>query len=186
VDITIQAPDLPRIIRKYQNAPQVIDQEFGTATEESTLHAEGEIVDRTPVNRARLRGGIHSRQERAPGLSRGIVEVAGVVHAIPVEIGRKPGTMPPVDAIQRWVHDKGLGGRTRVVKSGKNAGQERLVRAGAKAERAIAWAIAIKIKRQGTKGAHMFRDGARASQPFIRMRFEAAGRRVRQRLESGS
>jgi hypothetical protein len=185
VDITIQSPDLPRLIRKYQRAPQVIDEEFGKATEESTLHAEGEIVTRTDVNRGRLRGGIHSHQERSPGVARGIVSVAGIPYAIPVEVGRKPGTMPPVDAIQRWVHDKGLGGRTRVVKSGRNAGQERLVRAPANVERQIAWAIAIKIKRQGIKGKFMFRDGAKASQPFIRMRFEAAGRRVRQRLESG-
>jgi hypothetical protein len=175
VDITITSPDLPRLIRK-----------FARATEESTLHAEGEITERTPANRSRLRNAIASHQERSPGLVRGIVEVAGLPYAIPVEIGRKPGTMPPVDAIQRWVHDKGLGGRTRVIKRGRNAGQEQLVRAPAKIERAIAWAIAMKIKKRGTKGAHMFRDGAKASQPFIRQRFQAATARVKRRLESGS
>lgn len=184
MDITIQSPDLPRLIRKYQHAPQVIDEEFGRATEESTLHAEGEITERTPANRSRLRNAINSHQERSPGVVRGIVEVAGLPYAIPVEVGRKPGTMPPVDAIQRWVHDKGLGGRTRVVRSGRNAGQERPVRAPANVERSIAWAIALKIKRQGTKGAFMFRDGAKASQPFIRLRFQAAAARVKRRLES--
>lgn len=186
MDITIQAPDLPRLVRKYQNAPGVIDAEFALAVLESTRTAHSEISTRIPTNRGRLGHALSDHQEHSPGIARGVVEIAGLPYAIPVEVGREPGTMPPVDAIQQWVHDKGLGGRTRVVKSGKNAGQERLVRAGAKVERAIAWAIAIKIKRQGTKGAHMFRDGAKASQPFIRLRFEAAGRRVRQRLEGGS
>ena len=184
MDITIQAPDLPRMIRKYQNAPSVIEEEFAKAVEESALHAEGEIVERTPANRSRLRNAIATHTEHSPGVSRGIVEVAGLPYAIPVEIGRKPGTMPPVDAIQRWVHDKGLGGRTRVVSRGPRAGQEQLVRAGAKVERQIAWAIAIKIKREGIKGKFMFRDGARASQPFIRARFQAATARVKRRLES--
>ena len=53
-------------------------------------------------------------------------------------------------------------------------------------ERSIAWAIAMKIKRVGTKGAHMFRDGAKASEPFIRREFEGAMVRVKRRLESAT
>lgn len=185
MEITIQSPDLLRLHRKYERAGEIIDAELRTAVEESTLHAEGEIVERTPANRSRLRNAINSRYEHTADTARGVVEVAGLPYAIPVEIGRKPGTMPPVDAIQRWVHDKGLGGRTRVVSRGPRAGQEQLVRAGARVERQIAWAIAIKIKREGIKGKFMFRDGARASQPFIRARFQAATARVKRRLESG-
>ncbi len=184
MDITIQAPDLSRLTRKYQQAPAIIGEELAGAVERSTLHAEGQVVDRTPVNRARLRGGIHSTQEHQGDTYRGIVQTAPLAYAIPVEVGRAPGTMPPVDAIQAWVHDKGLGGRTRVVQRGRNAGQERLVRAPANVERRIAWAIAMKIKQRGTKGKHMFRDGAKASEPFIRDQFRNVGVRVRRRLES--
>lgn len=186
MDITIAAPGLDRLERKYRQAPAIIAAEFAQAVENSTLEAERQIVQRTPANRSRLRNAIATRQERTEDTVRGIVEVAGLPYAIPVEMGRLPGKMPPVDAIQRWVHDKGLGGRTRTVKRGKNAGQEVLVRGGAKVERQIAWAIALAIKKRGTRGAHMFRDGADASRPFIRREFEGAMVRVRRRLESGA
>ena len=52
--------------------------------------------------------------------------------------------MPPVDAIATWVHHKGLA-------SGRGKSQ-------ISEERSIAWAIALKIKRVGTQGAHMLQN----------------------------
>lgn len=51
-------------------------------------------------------------------------------HAIPVEFGREPGTMPPVFELERWAKRK-LGLSAKEAKS-------------------ASWAIAIKIKNEGT------------------------------------
>jgi hypothetical protein len=45
--------------------------------------------------------------------------------------GRKPGTMPPVAAIKQWIEDKGITSNLTTT--------------------SLAWAIAMKIKRDGTK-----------------------------------
>ena len=44
--------------------------------------------------------------------------------------GRKPGTLPPVQAIKQWIEDKGITSNLTTT--------------------ALAWAIAMKIKRDGT------------------------------------
>lgn len=48
------------------------------------------------------------------------------------EYGRSPGTLPPVEAIKKWIKAKGI-----QPKEGK--------------EDSLAWAIAMKIKKSGTK-----------------------------------
>lgn len=51
---------------------------------------------------------------------------------------------PPISAIQQWVHRKGLGGT--------DLGHGRIKRAPAAIERSIAFLIARRISRKGTKG----------------------------------
>ncbi len=48
------------------------------------------------------------------------------------EYGRSPGTLPPVDAIKKWIKAKGIQPKDGKVDS-------------------LAWAIAMKIKKSGTK-----------------------------------
>jgi hypothetical protein len=107
---------------------------------------QAEVVARTPVNTGALRGSIGTeiRGERLD--LRGEVATS-ILYGEPVEYGRKPGKMPPVDAIEYWVIRKGIAG-----------GDE---------ARGVAFAIARAIGRRGTKGAHMFEEGFKAAEPRV-------------------
>ena len=72
-------------------------------------------------------------------------------HSIFVELGRKPGKMPPLKPIIEWVKIKKIGGRGL----GRNKkGQFKSL--GSAKIKAIAIAVQRKIARKGTKGRYVF------------------------------
>ncbi len=108
----------------------------------ATLLVQGEAKRLAPVNTGRLRASILPSVERSHLTLRGVVGTP-VSYAAAVEFGRKAGKMPPVEAIERWVHLKRL-----AVPAGKKY-MSKKSREGS--ERQIAWAIALNIARHGTK-----------------------------------
>ena len=74
-----------------------------------------------------------------------------------VDKGRKPGKMPPTDAIKKWIRQKPL--RLRDLKTGS------FVKMTESKVDSVAFAIANKIKKEGTKPTYFF------STPF-RLAFE--------------
>jgi hypothetical protein len=141
--------------------------------ERSVLLLEREIATRTPVDQGRLRNSITGEVTRQGGTVQGVVYAQNVEHAPYVEYGSVPH-FPPLKPIEDWVRRKGLGGQ---VQDGKLTS-----RAPKNAVRRIAFLIARKISRQGTRGAHMFRDGAAAATPEIQRHFTLAIRRVLRQL----
>src|SRR3989304_5899330 len=118
------------------------------------------IVDATPENTGILRDSIF---DDILGVKADIggVNLEGIVSSSDyepkvnaVEFGRKPGKMPPVEAIALWVRRKGLAGTYKITagKTGRHAriGKREKQR---KEDLIMAWAIAIKIGRVGTVGA---------------------------------
>jgi len=82
--------------------------------------------------------------------------------------GRKPGTMPPVSALAKWVMQRGIASEQREVNS-------------------IAWAIAIAIKKQGspTRGAYKYsKNGKRTD--WIGQVLEANERIIVEHIEQAS
>lgn len=77
---------------------------------------------------------------------------------------------PPIAAIQTWVHRKGIGGTVR--------GQGRIARASASVERSIAFLIARKISRRGTKGDQAIYRSLQENTPRIVALFNAAVRKI--------
>lgn len=65
-----------------------------------------------------------------------------------VDKGRNPGKMPPVDAIKKWIRQKPL--RLRDLKTGS------FVKMTDKKVESVAFAIATKMKEQGTKPTYFF------------------------------
>lgn len=108
---------------------------------------EQQIGGRTPVNVGALRGSYYQNIRGQRAQMEGIYGTP-LNYALPVEFGRRAGKMPPIDPIQAWVKRK-LG-----------VGDE-------KESRAIAWAIALHMKKHDRAGAFMFRDGIAASIPYI-------------------
>jgi len=118
------------------------------------------------VDTGRLRASIWPTIKFDGNIIQGIVG-SNLKYAAAVEYGSKPH-MPPVEPLIGWVRRKGLAGtystRTRRRLGNKeDQGQQ---------DRALAWAIAMKIKRVGTK-AHPFLEPAyKKNELAIRRRFE--------------
>jgi len=132
-------------------------------------HVIEQIALRTPVNLGWLRSGT----SRGEPVLRGTVFEGEVMnplsYGLPVEYGRKPGKMPPVDAIQFWVMRKGLAG-TYSIKTQRRLGSYKTQD---EQDRQMAWAVAKRIAKYGTKGAFMFRDGLIAAKPAVDALWEA-------------
>lgn len=77
--------------------------------------------------------------------------------------GRKPGRMPPIEPIQRWVQMKGIAGRYSA-KTGRRVGNavNRW-----NEDNAAAWAIARSIAKKGTKGVKFFEMALKQALPKI-------------------
>lgn len=138
---------LKRLAAAYERAPEIVDEEVERFVAAATAHLQAEVQDRTPTTHGTLRASIIGDVRRLPGIGvEGIVGTS-LAYAPAVEDGTRPH-MPPVEPLAAWARQKlGVTGR--------------------EADRA-AWAIARKIARVGTEGAHMFRDAFTANQPQIR------------------
>lgn len=85
-----------------------------------------------------------------------------------VNDGRKPGTMPPIEALEKWIEQRGIASDEDEVNS-------------------IAWAIAIAIKKQGspTRGAYKYsKNGKRTD--WIGQVLEANERIIVEHIEQAS
>jgi len=157
-------------IRFLDQAPDITHEEMSASVEEILLLLEREIKDDTPVGvggSAGLRGSI-THQMIGTALSGG-VGVAGKVftpmaHGLPVELGTRPH-WPPIEPIADWVHAK-LG----------------VPRAEAGS---VAYLVARKISRKGTKGAHMFEKNFSEHAGQITSLLLAGLDRITTRLEAG-
>ena len=90
---------------------------------------------------------------------------SNVAYAPFTVLGSKPH-WPPIAAIQAWVHRKGLGGR--------DYGHGRIKRAPEAIEAGIAFLIARKISRSGTKGDKSLITAIEQNAPAIYRKIEAA------------
>ncbi len=140
--------DLEPTLRRLRTFPREMLKEATKAMQISVNEFEGAVVERTPVGATEiLRGSIFGEAVNVTG-----EEVVGHVgspeiYALPVEEGTKPH-WPPRGALLQWV--------------------ERVLGiAGAQAER-VEFLVRRAISRRGTKGAHMFREGWKASEDRIR------------------
>jgi len=75
---------------------------------------------------------------------------------------------PPVEKISSWVRTKGLSGRYSI-KTRRRLGAPLKQQA---EDRALAWAIAKKISRKGTKGIKFFDIALKQAWPHIQKEFE--------------
>ena len=118
-----------------------------------------QITVRTPVNTGNLSTAISQAKsvDYGDGVWEGAVTDGGVPYGLPVEYGRAPGKMPPVDDIEYWVIRRGIK-FTRKLKNGSEVPLD---------SRQTAWIIAMSIAKRGSKGAHMFREGFRAAEPHL-------------------
>ena len=139
----------------------ILDQEIERLLEEVTQEAERRVSVKTPVGAtSNLLGSVF-------GEVRGTPAREGVVgwnapYGIIVEMGRRPGKFPPIGPIELWVRRK-LG-------------------VPADRSRAVAFLVARKIARKGTKGQKIFERMFSEMQPVFQAGLNRMGERIAARL----
>lgn len=147
-EIRIDAHELKRFLEDLDILENVIIPKAHRYMRISVDVLEAQIAARTPVGATGNLRSATATEIRGARLNITGEVTNPVLYAEPVERGRRPGKMPPVDAIEYWVIRKGIAA----------PGPE---------SRATAWLIARAIGAHGTKGAHMFEEGLNASEPSI-------------------
>lgn len=125
--------------------------------------AEREVKRLLPVDAGTLRASV--KTELRPSGSQRVAEVGTAVHyAEWVEEGRAPGKRPPVQALIPWVKRN-----LRIERVSKRTKRPLKRRRGPTESeaRSLAYVIARKIGREGTKGRYPFREGLKAATPEI-------------------
>lgn len=159
--MSVDANSVIAFVEKLHQFDSTLNSEARRTMQQSVDVMEAQIAAYTPVNTGTLRAGTTTDI-----LGRGF-NVQGVIvnpltYAVAVENGRKPGRMPPIDAIQLWVIRKGIAGRDD--------------------SRSVAFLIARAIGRRGTKGAFMFKKGYQAALPTVKQLWSDFPGRVVRRL----
>lgn len=167
------------IQRAYAQAPAMVDEEVKRFLDATTSHLVAEVVDRTPTTFGDLRRSIHGSILPAP---LGWVGIVGTPldYAPPVELGSKPHFVGAkgIEALTEWVKAKIPVGQAVSIKSGRPLKRKTVD----SAARGVAFAIANKIARHGTKGAFMFKRTFEANQATVQAQFSLLVGRIVQRL----
>lgn len=143
------------------NVLERFDQEIQSTLAELGAYGQRLVVQAAPRGVSRggggLAGSIFTELRGTPARRQAIV-ASSVFYAPIVEVGRRPGKRPPIEAIRLWV----------VRKLGVSPAQAR----------SVAFLVARKIGRRGTDGAHMFQRAATALVPVAQQRFQALQERI--------
>lgn len=84
----------------------------------------------------------------------GAIVANSAEHYIYVEVGRKPGRAPPLDALEEWARTKKL----IRAKSERRKAKRRRIKISFKDRWRFLFAVQAKIARRGTKGRFILRD----------------------------
>ena len=166
LDLDFDTADLDRLIAATQMAGPIVAGEMRATMDASVDLAQQQVRGNTPTGATgNLLQSIARDVFGTPLSLTGRVTTAAV-YGEPVEFGRKPGSMPPVEqtGLELWVRRK-LGVPPNEVES-------------------VAYAIAISIKRKGTQGKFMFKKGFEASKPIIKKQWSDLPTRVVAKMEA--
>lgn len=164
----VEIEGLDELRAAWAKAPEIVRHELTRAMWEAELIVQRATQERTPRGAYEaLHGSLGVQAAQPPQISgETILGVVGTAlpYAIPVELGTKPH-FPPVLSLVDWV----------IAKLGVPESEAK----------GVAFLVARKIARTGTKGVGMFRKGWEASEPRVRRAFEDARRRIADRLAPG-
>ena len=163
-DIRFDFDELKTLQAQMASAPGVVSEEIDRAVTEADLMLEREIKDAWPVASGTSRASF-THVERVNGLAVEGFVGSSLGYVQPVDLGTRPH-FPPVDALIDWVRQK-------------------LGIANERQARGVAFLIARKIARTGTKGAHVFETVLGRLAPQFERIFSAAQDRIAARVGIG-
>jgi len=162
------AVNLRELERLEKIAPEVVRREMRTVLGAIAARVEKEVVEKTPRGvgaQGGLAGSIHGE---VVTIGQGMAAVIGtpIGYGEVVELGRRPGKMPPLEPIALWA--------------------ERKLGVSREDSMGVAYLIAQKIAWYGTEGAHMFERTKEELDGWIMQELVSIAARVARRLESGT
>ncbi len=163
MNVTLDVSQIDRLADVWRRAPELTTQIIGEAMDEAVLLLQREVTEGTPVGAlGNLRNSWFSDVVSLSGQVVGMVATP-VEYAESVELGTKPH-FPPLEPLVDWV----------VAKLGVPR----------KEARSIAFLVARKISRSGTKAKLFVKDAFDANAPQVRAMFGLAVQRIALRLVS--
>jgi hypothetical protein len=189
-------------------SPEVAGRETARAMLSSVLVVERAVVKGTPVNEGRARNAVSSSIQGDGANLMGIVAGEGVEYLPYLETGTRPHMPPiePIErwVRQKGLWQKDVAAFQARRKAGKLSKAYKAAEKGRKARRfnvprdanerrsllrgvervkeaaieRIAWAVALKIKRDGTPAFRMFENGWKTTKPLVEKLFDQAWHRV--------
>lgn len=154
---------------RFDKADELTRKHATDAMQKSVITVVSEVRPLTPVGvSSRLRNSIGSKVEVSQSTLTGRVGSSLKSEEYPavMELGRRPGSFPPVSALERWVH----------LKLGVPANQQR----------AVAFVVARAIAARGIKGYFYLKRGLEASVGKINGFFNDALSSLGKDLTNGS
>lgn len=148
---TMEVTGIDEIIAMFERGGEIVEQETAKTMQLSLDTFKQAVQLEWPVNFGTGRASTTTEIEGTPVDLTGFV-LTPLIYGRPVEDGRAPGKMPPVEAIEIWVIRK-LG----------IAPPE---------SRGVAFVIARSIGRSGTKGAKMFQKGFDTALPLVQTQWD--------------
>jgi len=166
-DIRIDVKPIAAAVEGLEGARAIVEEELTAAAWKSELLLEREAKELAPVGiggGGGFKGSISAREPQV--MAAAVLGVVGspLSYAVPLELGTKPH-MPPIEPLADWAQ----------MKLGIPPDQAR----------GVGFAIARKIARKGTEGAHAFERAFEASEPQVQRFFGQAGERIAERLGGG-
>lgn len=159
-EYTIETEGIEAAAALLARFPEIALDEMQKAMTQSVIDVARDAREFAPVHMGLLRnkiGGEVRTVGGAMGGVRGIVHSGGVVYALTMEKGRRPGSFPPLEPIRRWCH--------------LVLGDSRL-----------AFVVARKIAREGIQGRFYFWRTWRKNREWVSQQFVRARDRIVQRL----
>jgi hypothetical protein len=162
VEFSIDFTALTTLQAQIRKSPGIVRQELLAAMTEVDGKLEAQMKELMPRHTGMLKGSIIGEEKL-----KGEFGVEGYVgsplnYAVPVDLGTRPH-FPPVEALIDWVKDKfGISNE--------------------KEARGVAFLVARKISRVGTKGQNFSEETLRHMEPEIRAVFGAAQQRIAARI----
>jgi hypothetical protein len=160
----IDFSELTQLREQMQAAPRVVEEELLRAVTEADLLIEREVQDAWPVASGVSRASM-THVERVNGLHVEGFVGSSLNYVMPVDLGTRPH-FPPVEALIDWV-------RTKL-----NIQNEKVARG-------VAFLVARKIARTGTKGAHAFESVLPRLEAQLDQIFAGAQARIAERVVGG-
>lgn len=115
-DIVVRVEGLEELQKALRKFPQEFERTAKQALGPGLALMESDVKKDAPVDRGRLRSDVGSQIVKGPG-SVIIGKVGSSLDYAPVQLeyGRKPGSMPPSDALEGWAARHGMSGMGFVI-----------------------------------------------------------------------